>query len=59
MSASYRIRLETGEEIEVSVPEKQKPAGGDVMVEEFKTALLKKTTYELRNVQRSETGGVQ
>ena len=44
----YKIRLETGEEIEIAVPEKNKPAGSEVTVEEFSTALLKKKKYEIK-----------
>jgi hypothetical protein len=48
----YKIRLETGEEIEIAVPEKNKPAGSEVMVEEFSTALLKKKKYEIKESVR-------
>ena len=49
MSVIYKIRLETGEEIEIPVPENQKPAGSQVMIEEFSTTLLKKKTYQVRD----------
>jgi len=48
----YKIRLETGEEVEIAVPEKNKPAGSEVMVEEFSTVLLKKKKYEIREPVR-------
>lgn len=52
MSVLYKIRLETGEEVEIAVPEKSKPAGSQVMVEEFSTALLKKKRYEIKEPVR-------
>ena len=51
-SILYKIRLETGEEIEIAVPEKNKPAGSEVMVEEFSTVLLKKKKYEIKEPVR-------
>ena len=44
----YKIRLERGEQVEIAVPENEKPAGSKVMVEEYSTILLKKKTYEIR-----------
>ena len=51
-SVLYKIRLETGEEIEIAVPEKNKPAGSEVMIEEYSTALLKKKKYEIKEPVR-------
>jgi hypothetical protein len=47
-SVLYKIRLETGEVIEIAVPEKETPAGSEVMVEEYSTTFFKKKTYEIR-----------
>lgn len=48
-TALYKIRLETGEEVEIAVPENNKPPGSQVMLEEFSTTLLKKKTYEIKS----------
>ncbi|MBP1748680.1 MAG: hypothetical protein H6Q52_1219 [Deltaproteobacteria bacterium] len=48
MSVLYKIKLETGEDIEVAVSETNKPAGSEVMVEEYSTVLLKKKSYEIQ-----------
>ena len=48
----YKIRLETGENIEIAMPEKNKPAGSEVMVEEFSTVLFKKKKYEIKEPVR-------
>ncbi len=48
-SVLYKIKLESGEEIEIPVPGKQKPDGSQVVIEEFSTALLKKKTYQIRD----------
>lgn len=47
-SVLYKIKLETGEEIEIALPEKEKPAGSEVVVEEYSTAFFKKKTYEIK-----------
>jgi hypothetical protein len=47
-SVLYKIRLETGEEIEIAIPEKEKPAGSEVVVEEYSSTFFKKKTYEIR-----------
>lgn len=47
-SVLYKIKLETGEDIEIAVPEKDKHSGSEVMVEEFSTLLLKKKRYEIK-----------
>lgn len=57
-SVLYKIKLETGENIEIAVPEKTKPTGSEVMVEEFSTLLLKKKRYEIKEtVKRSPDEG--
>ncbi len=48
MSVLYRIKLETGEDVEIEVPEKKKPAGSEVVVEEFSSLLLKNKRYEVK-----------
>lgn len=48
-SVLYKIKLETGEEIEIPVPKNQKPVGNQVVIEEFSTTLLKKKTYQIRD----------
>ncbi len=47
-SMLYKIRLEGGEEIEIAVPEKEKPSGSEVVIEEYSTRLFKKKSYEIR-----------
>lgn len=45
-SSIFRIRLASGEEAEVFIPEKKvPPPGGRIVVEEYTTWLLKKKTY--------------
>jgi len=45
-SATYRIKLDNGEETAVFIPEKlAPPPGSRLVMEEYTTALLKKKTY--------------
>jgi len=45
-SATYRIKLQNGEETSLFIPEKQVPSpSGRIVVEEYTTTLLKKKTY--------------
>lgn len=49
-SATYRIKLQNGEETTLFIPEKQVPSPSDrIVVEEYTTALLKKKTYRYLN----------
>jgi len=49
-SATYRIKLQNGEETTLFIPEKQVPApSGRIVIEEYTTTLLKKKTYRYLN----------
>lgn len=52
-SLLYKVRLESGEDIEIPVPEKEKPSGSEVMVEEYSTTFFKKKSYEIQKSQGS------
>jgi len=47
-SVLYKVKLENGAQVEIAVPEKEKPAGNEVMVQEYSTVFFKKKTYEIQ-----------
>lgn len=55
-SSNFRVKLDSGEETEVFIPEKQlPPPGSRIVMEEYATFLLKKRSYRYLHIADTPT----